>query len=74
MMDNDHVEICMGSENYLKRFSGFIGDPAKKYQELKNHGVQVAQIDLSNDGQIVYKSFEAVAREKMLKTGRAVRR
>jgi cell division septal protein FtsQ len=70
MMDNDPVEICMGSENYLKRFNGFIGDSAKKYQELKNQGIQVAQIDLSNDGQIIYKSFEAVAREKALKLKR----
>ncbi|MCL2877194.1 MAG: FtsQ-type POTRA domain-containing protein [Acidobacteria bacterium] len=74
MMDNDQVEICLGSENYLKRFSGFVGDPAKKYQELKNQGIQVAQIDLSNDGQIVYKNLEAVAREKTLKLNRSVNR
>jgi cell division septal protein FtsQ len=74
MLDNDQVEICMGSENYLKRFSGFVGDPTNKYQELKNQGVQVAQIDLSNDGQIVYKSLEAIAREKTLKLNRSVNR
>jgi len=67
MMNDDPVEIFMGGGNYVKRFAGFIGDPTKKYQELKNQGVQVAQIDLSNDGQIVYKSIEAVAREKALK-------
>ena len=74
MMDNDPVEICLGGENYLKRFNNFIGDSAKKYQELKSQGVQVAQIDLSNDGQIVYKSIEAVAREKALRTGRSENR
>ena len=67
MMDNDPAEIWMGNGNYLKRFSGFVGDPTKKYQELRNHGVQVAQIDLSNDGQIVYKSVDAVARERALR-------
>ena len=72
IMDNDPVEICLGNENYLKRFSGFVGDPGKKYHELKNQGIQVAQIDLSNDGQIVYKSLEAVSREKALKPGRSV--
>jgi len=66
-MDNDPAEIWMGNGNYLKRFSGFVGDPTKKYQELRNHGVQVAQIDLSNDGQIVYKSVDAVARERALR-------
>ena len=71
ILDNDPVEICLGSENYLKRFSGFVGDPGKKYHELKNQGIQVAQIDLSNDGQIVYKSLEAVSREKALKPGRS---
>ena len=70
MMDNDPVEICLGSDNYLKRFSSFVGDPTKKYQELKNQGIQVAQVDLSNDGQIVYKSLEAVARERAIKLGK----
>jgi len=74
IMENDPVEICMGSENYLKRFANFVEDPTKKYQELKNQGVQVAQIDLSNDGQIVYKSVEAVAREKAVKARRTVNR
>jgi cell division septal protein FtsQ len=70
MLDNDPVEIWLGSEKYSKRFSSFVGDPAKKYQELKNQGIQVAQIDLSNDGQIVYKSPEAIDKEKTLKPGR----
>ena len=74
MMDNDPVEICLGGGNYLKRFNSFVGDPTKKYQELKNQGIQVAQIDLSNDGQIIYKSIEAVAREKSLKAGRSINR
>jgi cell division septal protein FtsQ len=74
MMDNDPVEIWMGNGNYLKRFSSFVEDPTKKYQELKNQGIQVAQIDLSNDGQIVYKSFEAVARERSLGSGRPINR
>jgi len=74
IMENDPVEICMGGENYLKRFAGFVEDPTKKYQELKNQGVQLAQIDLSNDGQIVYKSIEAVAREKAVKARRKVNR
>ena len=74
MMNDDPVEIFMGGGNYVKRFAGFIGDPTKKYQELKNQGIQVAQIDLSNDGQIVYKSIEAVAREKALKNKRSVNR
>jgi len=69
IMENDPVEIFMGSGNYLKRFSSFVVN-TKDYQELKNQGIQVAQIDLSNDGQIVYKSREAVAREKSLKPGR----
>ena len=67
IMDNDPVEIFMGNGNYLRRFSSFVGDSGKKYQELIDQGIQVAQIDLSNDGQIVYKSFEAVAREKALR-------
>jgi len=70
MMDNDPVEICMGGENYLKRFNNFVVDSSKKYRELKDQGVQVAQIDLSNDGQIVFKNIDAVARERALKTGR----
>ena len=74
LMNDDPVEIFMGNGNYVKRFAGFIGDPTKKYQELKNQGIQVAQIDLSNDGQIVYKSIEAVAREKALKNKRSVNR
>ena len=74
IMDNDSVEICMGNENFLKRFSDFVGDPAKKYQELKDQGIQVAQIDLSNDGQIVYKNIDAVAREKALKLNRSENR
>jgi len=71
-MDNDPVEICLGNENYLKRFSNFIGDRAGKYRELRNQGILVAQIDLSNDGQIIYKNPEAVAREKAMKPGRSV--
>ena len=74
MMDNDPVEIWMGNGNYLKRFSGFIGDPSKKYQELKEQGIQVAQVDLSNDGQIVYKSSDAVARERALRPGISINR
>ena len=74
MMDNDPVEISLGGENYLRRFSGFMEDPTRKYQELRNQGVQVAQIDLSNDGQIVYKSPEAVARERTMKLGSSVNR
>ena len=74
IMENDPVEIFMGGENYLKRFASFVEDPTKKYQELKNQGVQVAQIDLSNDGQIVYKSIEAIAREKAVKARRTVNR
>ena len=74
IMDNDHVEICLGSENYLKRFSGFIGDSTKKYKELKDQGVKIAQIDLSNEGLIVYKSSDVVNREKALKSGRSVNR
>ena len=67
IMENDPVEIFMGNGNYLRRFSSFVGDSGKKYQELKDQGIQVAQIDLSNDGQIVYKSIDAVAREKALR-------
>jgi len=74
MMNDDPAEIFMGGGNYVNRFASFIGDPAKKYQELKNQGIQVAQIDLSNDGQIVYKSMEAVAREKALKNRKPVNR
>jgi len=69
IMDNDPVEILMGDGNYLKRFKNFVGDPTKKYKELKDQGIQVAQIDLSNDGQIVYKNFDAVAREKAFRSG-----
>jgi len=72
IMDNDSVEILMGNGNYLKRFSNFVGDPAKKYKELKDQGIQVAQIDLSNDGQIVYKNVDAVVREKALRSGRSI--
>jgi hypothetical protein len=70
MMDGNPVEIVLGSENYLRRFSSFIGDQTRKYQELRNQGIEVAQIDLSNDGQIVYKSPEAVAKERAMKLGR----
>ena len=75
MMDNDPVEISMGSENYLKRFRSFVdADPARRYQELRNQGIQVAQIDLSNDGQIVFKNSDAVARERAMKLGSPVNR
>ena len=74
LMKNDPVEIFMGNGNYLKRFNSFMGDTTNRYKELKNQGIQVAQIDLSNDGQIVYKTREALDRERSLKHGRSVNR
>ena len=73
VLNDDPVEIVMGNGNYLKRFSAFVGDP-DKYRELKSKGIQIAQVDLSNDGQIVFKSIEAIARERTMKSGRSVGR
>ncbi|MDR0842823.1 MAG: FtsQ-type POTRA domain-containing protein [Acidobacteriota bacterium] len=55
LMDGDTVEIYLGREDYLKRIRSLVNDPENRYQELKNQGFEVEQIDLRQKGEIIYR-------------------